>query len=55
MAVVVTNTGDKREKGVINVPGYRFAEGRNLDFKPVSSSKVDLQQNDLVVLVYEKE
>ena len=55
MAVVVTNTGEKRQKGVVRVPGYRFAEGRDLDLEPVPSPRVDLQQNDLVVLVYEKE
>ena len=55
IAVVVTNTGDKRQKGTVRVPGYRFAEGRNLDFEPLSSGKVDLSENELVVLVYEKE
>ena len=53
--VIVTNTGEKRQTGTIKVPGYRFAEGRNLDFEPLSSGKVVLSQNDLAVLVYEKE
>ena len=55
MAVVVTNTGERRQKGTVHVPGYRFAEGRNLDFAPLSSATVTLNQHDLVVLVYEKE
>ncbi len=55
IAVVVTNTGEKRQKGTIQAPGYRFAEGRNLDFDSLSSPSVNLKQNDLVVLVYEKE
>ena len=55
MAVVVTNTGEKRQKGTVHVPGYRFAEGRDLDFAPLSSATVTLNQHDLVVLVYEKE
>jgi len=55
MAIVVTNTGEKRQKGTIIVPGYRFLEGRSLSFEYLSSTTVDLQQNDLVVLVYEKE
>jgi len=55
MAVVVTNTGEKRQKGTVHVPGYRFAEGRDLDFAPLSSATFTLNQHDLVVLVYEKE
>ena len=55
MAVVVTNTGEKRQKGTVQVPGYRFTEGRNLDSNALSSATVDLKQNDLAVLIYEKE
>ena len=55
MAVVVTNTGVKRQKGTIQVPGYRFAEGRSLSFEPLSSTSVNLQENDLAVLIFEKE
>ena len=55
IAIVVTNTSESRESGVIKVPGYHFVEGRNLDFEPVTSEKVVLSNNDLVVLVYEKE
>ena len=55
LAVDVTNTGEKPQKGTIEVPGYRFTEGRNLDFTPLSSPTVNLKQHDLVVLVYEKE
>ena len=55
MAVVVTNTGEEPQKGTVRVPGYRFVEGRNLDFDSLSSSTVNLKQHDLVVLVYEKE
>ena len=55
MAIVVTNTGEKRQVGTIEVPGYRFVEGRDLDFTPLRSQKLDLGQYDLDVLVYEKE
>ena len=55
MAVVVTNTGEKRQKGTVQVPGYRFTEGRNLDSDALPSATVDLKQNDLAVLIYEKE
>ena len=55
MAVVVTNTGEKRQKGTVQVPGYRFTEGRNLDSNALSSATVDLKQNDLAVLIYENE
>ena len=55
MAVVVTNTGEKPQKGTVQVPGYRFVEGRNLDFDALSSTTVNLRQNDLAVLIFEKE
>ena len=54
-AVVVANNGEKRQKGTVQVPGYRFTEGRSLSFEPLSSASVNLQQNDLAVLVFEKE
>ena len=53
MAIVVTNTGEKAQKGKIEVPGYRFVEGRDLEGKKASPS-VSLKQNELSVLIYEK-
>ena len=55
MAVVVTNTGEKKRKGTVKVPGYHFVEGRDLDFKPLTSPKVKLGQYGLNVLIYEKD
>lgn len=54
MAIVVTNTGEKIEKGKITVPGYRFVEGKNLEGKKLSSPSVNLGQYELNVLIYEK-
>ena len=54
MAVVVTNLGEKSQSGKIDVPGYRFSEGRDLDGSAVKSSAVTLKQNELNVLIYEK-
>ena len=54
MAVVVTSLQDKKQKTKINVPGYRFIEGRYLDGTPLSSGPVALSQNSLAVLIYEK-
>ena len=54
MAIVVTNTGEKTQKGKIAVPGYRFVEGKNLEGGQLSSSSVKLGQYELNVLIYEK-
>ena len=54
MAVVVTNTGAKTQKARLDVPGYRFIEGRDLDGKVLRSPALTLGQNDLSVLIYEK-
>ena len=54
MAVVVTNTVAKRQKGKVDVPGYRFVEGKNLDGTNLRSSSVNLKQYELSVLIYEK-
>ena len=54
MAVVVTNTGEKRQKAKIEVPGYRFVEGRDLEGRTLQSPSVILGQNELNVLIYEK-
>ena len=54
MAIVVTNTGKKAQKGKITVPGYNFVEGKNLKGESLSSSSVNLGQYELNVLIYEK-
>ena len=54
MAVVVTNTGEKVQKGKIAVPGYRFVEGRDLEGKIIGKPAVNLGQYELNVLIYEK-
>lgn len=54
MAIVVSNTGEKIQKGKITVPGYRFVEGKNLEGKKLSSPSVNLGQYELNVLIYEK-
>ena len=54
MAVVVTNTGEKRQKGKIEAPGYRYVEGRDLDGNAIGSPAINLGQNELNVLIYEK-
>ena len=54
MAVVVTNTGEKRQKGKIEALGYRYVEGRDLDGNAIGSPAINLGQNELNVLIYEK-
>ena len=54
MAIVVTNTDGKRQKGKIAAPGYRFIEGRDLEGRELSSPVVNLGQYELNVLIYEK-
>ena len=54
MAVVVTNTGEKRQKGTVTAPGYRFVEGRDLEGNILKKPAVDLSQYDLIVLIFKK-
>ena len=54
MAVVVTNTSAGRQKGRLEVPGYRFVEGKDLEGNVLRSPSVELKQHELCVLVYEK-
>ena len=54
MAIVVTNLNEKSQSGKIDVPGYRFSEGRDLDGKALKSPAITLKQNELNVLIYEK-
>ena len=54
MAIVVTNTGAKKQKGKINVPGYKLTDSRNIGGK-VRSNSVTLGQNELAVLIFEKQ
>ena len=54
MAVVVTNTGAKKQKGRISVPGYKLTDCRAIGGK-VSGTSVTLAQNELAVLIFEKQ
>ena len=54
MAIVVTNLDESPRKGKLDVPGYRFVEGRDLDGRALNSSSVHLEQHGLNVLIYEK-
>ena len=54
MAVVVTNTGAGRQKGRLEVSGYHFVEGKDLEGNILRSPALNLKQYDLCVLVYEK-
>lgn len=54
MAIVVTNTGSKKQKGKISVPGYKLTDSRSIGGK-VSGNAVTLAQNELAVLIFEKQ
>lgn len=54
MAIVVTNTDEKSQNGKIEVPGYRFIGGKDLEGRELSSPGVNLGQYELNVLIYEK-
>ena len=54
MAVVVTNTGAKTQKGRISVPGYKLTDSRSIGGK-VKGNSVSLAQNELAVLIFEKQ
>lgn len=55
MAVVVTSLEAKRQKGKISVPGYRLTESRAIGSPTRNGSRIVLSQNDLIVLIYEKD
>ena len=54
IAVVVTNTGDKKESGKISVPGFSFVESRIIGPAKVRKNCVSLDRNGLAVLIFEK-
>ena len=54
MAIVITNTGAERQKGRISVPGYKLTDSRSIGGK-VSGNSVTLAQNELAVLIFEKQ
>ena len=54
MAVVVTNTGEKRQKGRIEVPGYELRESRSIGRPQCAGNLLELGTHELVVLVFEK-
>ena len=51
MAVVVTNTGAKKQSGKISVPGYKLETSRTIGGK-VSKNRLILKENELAVLVF---
>ena len=54
MAVVVTNTGEKKQKGRIEVPGYELLESRSIGRPKCAGNLLELGTHELVVLVFEK-
>ena len=54
MAVVVTNTGEKKQKGRIEVPGYELRESRSIGRPKCAGNLLELGTHELVVLVFEK-
>ncbi|MBQ9184785.1 MAG: DUF4855 domain-containing protein [Bacteroidales bacterium] len=55
MAVVVTNTGEGREKGVIKADGYVARDTRTVGDASVKGTSVKLGQNGLAVIIFEKQ
>ena len=54
MAVVVTNTGAESRKGSVLAPGYKLVDKRLLEPASTSGNLVNLGQNGLAVLIFEK-
>ena len=54
MAVVVTNTGETKQKGRIEVPGYELRESRSIGRPKCAGNLLELATHELVVLVFEK-
>ena len=51
MAVVVTNTGTKKQSGKISVPGYKLEASRTIG-GTVTKNRITLKENELAVLVF---
>lgn len=51
IAVVVTNTGDKKQRGKITVPGYKLTGSRSIGGK-IESNTITLDTNEIAVLVF---
>ena len=54
MAVVITNTGSKKQKGKISVPGYNLIDSRSIGGN-VKGNSLTLAPNELAVLIFEKQ
>ncbi len=54
LAVVVTNTGNKAQKGKISAPGYKLTDSRSIGGK-VNGNSVSLSQNEIAVLIFDKQ
>ena len=54
IAVVVTNTGDKKQRGKISVAGYSLTDSRTIGPSKVRKNCVTLGRHGLAVLIFEK-
>ena len=54
IAVVATSTGGRKQKGRIEVPGYRLVDSRAIEGARVTKNRVTLTQYSLAILIFEK-
>lgn len=54
IAVVITNTGDKKQRGKISVAGYSLTDSRTIGPSKVRKKCVTLGRHGLAVLIFEK-
>ena len=55
IAIVATNTGETRQKGTIDVPGYKPESSRTIGSASVKKNRVTLEQNSLAVIIFAKD
>ena len=55
MAVVATSLKDGKQSGLIDVPGYKLKDSRTIGGASVKGNAVSLGQNDVAVLIFEKQ
>ena len=54
IAIVAVNQGERKQKGRIEVPGYKLLEVRTIGGAKAKNNCVTLQQNGLAVLIFAK-
>ena len=54
IAIVITNTGDKKQRGKISVAGYSLTDSRTIGPSKVRKNCVTLGRHGLAVLIFEK-